>query len=105
MNKFDLIEIMAERSHVSKRTAEHAYHVIIEQITDTLKKGEKVKFSNFGTFRVSQRATHTRLHNETGAEIKTPATNMVKFKPGKRLAEAVNESKTPAKLLMPEWLK
>lgn len=105
MNKFDLIEIMAERSHVPKRTAERAYQIIIEQITDTLKKGEKVQIKNFGTFRVSQRAASTRFHYQTGQEINISAANIVKFKPGKRLAEAANESKTPPKRLIPEWLK
>jgi len=103
MNKFDLIEMMAEGSHVSKRTAECAYQIIIDQITDTLKKGGKVQFKNFGSFRVAQRAASTRFHYQTGQEINISAANIVKFRPGKRLAEAANESKTPPKRLMPEW--
>ena len=92
MEKFDLIEMMAEASHVSKRTAERAYDTIIDSITDALKKGEPVQFLNFGSFTVAQRAARTRRNPKTGQEIKISAVNVVKFKPGKALAEAVNES-------------
>ena len=92
MEKFDLIEMMAETSNVSKGTAERAYDTIIDSITDALKKGERVQFLNFGTFTVAHRAARTRRNPKTGKEIKIPATNVVKFKPGKALGEAVNES-------------
>jgi DNA-binding protein HU-beta len=54
-----------------------------------LKKGDSVTLIGFGTFSVSKRAARKGRNPQTGAEINIPAKNVVKFKPGKGLSEAV----------------
>ena len=89
MNKGDLISKIADEAGLSKAQAGEALNSVINNVTKTLKKGEKVTLVGFGTYSVSQRAARTGRNPQTGAEIKIPAKNVVKFKAGKELADAV----------------
>ena len=61
----------------------------LEAVTDTLEKGENVTLIGFGTFSAVKRTARTGRNPQTGKAIKIPAKTVVKFKPGKKLADAV----------------
>ena len=52
-----------------------------------LKKGEKVVFSNFGTFEIRKRAERKGRNPSTGEEIMIPAKDVVVFKMSKNCLE------------------
>ena len=89
MNKGDLINQIAEDAGLSKAQAGTALNSVLDSITKTLKKGDKVTLVGFGTFSTSKRAARTGRNPQTGATIKIKAKNVVKFKPGKELSSAV----------------
>jgi DNA-binding protein HU-beta len=89
MNKGDLINKIAEDAGLSKAQAGDALNSVLDSVVGTLKKGDKVTLVGFGTFSVSQRSARTGRNPQTGAEIKIPAKNVVKFKAGKEFASAV----------------
>ena len=62
---------------------------MIETITDTLSKGEKVTLVGFGTFQVMERKTRRGRNPQTGKELQIPAKKVPKFTAGKALREAV----------------
>jgi len=53
MNKSQLIAVVAKKAHLTKRASEEAIDALFDEITRSLKKGEKVVISGFGTFYVS----------------------------------------------------
>lgn len=53
MTKSQLSAVVAKKSHLTKKAAEEAIDALFEEITRSLKKGEKVVLSGFGTFYVS----------------------------------------------------
>ena len=55
MNQTDLIAAVAERAGLSKADAGKALEALVGAITDTLKQGDEVRISGFGTFGVSER--------------------------------------------------
>ena len=59
-------------------------------IKKAIKKDEDVKLVGFGTFTKSKRKARTGRNPQTGAEIKIPASNIPKFKPGKEFKELIN---------------
>ena len=61
----------------------------INNVTESLKKGERVTLVGFGTFSVTKREARTGRNPQTGEEIKIPAKKVVKFRAGAKLAEAV----------------
>ena len=89
-NKNDLIGMVADKAGLTKAQAGEAVDAVFDAITTSLKKGEEVRLVGFGTFAVSQRKASVGRNPATGAEIKIPASNQAKFKPGKGLKDAIN---------------
>lgn len=92
MNKQDLIDAMAEAAAISKTAAEAAFNKLTDCITETLAKGDKVSIIGFGNWEVGHRAARDGRNPQTGATIKIPAQNTVRFKVGKKFKDAVKES-------------
>lgn len=89
MNKGELISKIAEDAGLTKVQAGAALDAVTDGVTSTLAKGDKLTLVGFGTFSVTHRAARKGRNPQTGAEINIKAKNVVKFKPGKELAERV----------------
>ncbi len=89
-NKNDLIGAVAEKAGLTKAQAGDAVDAVFDAITASLKSGDEVRLVGFGTFAVSKRKASVGRNPATGAEIKIPASNQAKFKPGKGLKDAIN---------------
>ncbi len=90
MNKADLINMVAEEVNMTKTQATETVNTVFECIGETLKDGTKVSLTGFGTFTLNNRKARMGRNPQTGAAIKIPAKNVVKFKPGKDLNSTVN---------------
>ncbi len=90
MNKTDLIEGMAENAGISKAAAKKALDSFLIDVEGALQKGKRVSLVGFGSFSVSRRAARDGRNPQTGATIKIKAKNVVKFKAGSDLTDAVN---------------
>lgn len=89
MNKAELVSQIAESADISIKAANDTLQAFMLAIAVTMKKGDKVTLIGFGTFSISKRAARDGRNPQTGKAIKIPAKNMVKFKVGKKLDEAV----------------
>lgn len=90
MNKGDLTNSVASAAGISKAQAADAVNAVFDSIEGALKSGDKAAFVGFGTFSVSKRAARDGRNPATGKTIKIAAKNVVKFKAGKALGDAVN---------------
>lgn len=91
MTKEELIDAVANKCGCPKSQAAACLEAILEAITNTLIKGDKVALTGFGTFSVSPRAARAGVNPQTGAKIQIPATKVAKFKAGKGLKDAVKK--------------
>ncbi len=89
LTKSDLVAAIAKDADLTKVAAEKVVSSLIENITQTLKKGNKVSLVGFGTFEVSERKARTGVNPQTGEKIKIKATKVAKFRPGKNLKEKI----------------
>ena len=89
MTKDELVAKAAQDADIPKAKAAKALDSIIASITGALAKGDKVSLVGFGTFSVAKRAARDGRNPATGAVIKIPGANVPKFKPGKKLKDAV----------------
>jgi DNA-binding protein HU-beta len=89
MTKSDLIERLAGKGDLTRPRAEELLDYLLNDVTEALKKGEKVNISGFGTFTVSNRKARTGRNPKTGEPIEIPASRSAKFKAGKTLKEAL----------------
>jgi len=89
MNKGELIEAIGKDADISKALAGRMLDSIVETITKTLRRGEKVALAGFGTFSVARRQARRGRNPQTGSEIRIPAKKVAKFKVGAKLSKAV----------------
>jgi DNA-binding protein HU-beta len=90
MTKADLVEKAAKEAKISKVAAQTALNSFMDGITKALKKKNgKVTLVGFGTFSKVRRKARKGRNPQTGAPIKIKATNVVKFRPGKKLKDSV----------------
>ncbi|MFZ2188512.1 MAG: HU family DNA-binding protein [Candidatus Moraniibacteriota bacterium] len=89
MNKDALVSAISEKTELSKKDIEMVLETMIEVITKSLKSGDKVTMTGFGTFKVSNRAAREGINPQTKAKIQIPAMTVPKFTAGKALKEAV----------------
>ena len=93
MNRQELIEALATKTGNTKAGADRNVAALIEIITATLKKGDKLGLVGFGSFEVRKRAARVGRNPKTGAELKIKASKVPAFKAGASLKAAVNGSK------------
>src|SRR5690348_7705728 len=94
MTTADLIEGLANKLGIGKGEAERAVNIMLDDIINALKAGERVNISGFGTFAVSSREARTGRNPKTGESIEISASRSAKFKPGKQLKDSLNEANT-----------
>jgi DNA-binding protein HU-beta len=92
MTKADLIDALANKLGMGKTEAERAVNIVLDDIINALKQGERVNISGFGTFSVSARQARTGRNPKTGESIAISASRSAKFKPGKQLKDSLNTS-------------
>jgi DNA-binding protein HU-beta len=86
MTKAELVKTLKEQAHLaSNAQAEAAYDSLFAILAESLKKGDAVALSGFGTFKVVERKARKGRNPRTGEEISIPPSKAVKFTPGKVL--------------------
>ena len=89
MTKAEFIAAVAAKSDMTKKDTEKAISAVIDTITDTLAKGEKIQLVGFGTFEVRERAARDGINPQTKKKIKIKATKVPAFKASKTLKDLV----------------
>ena len=90
MTKAGLIEAVAARSEVGKKSTEAVINAAMDVIKETVAGGSDVMLVGFGTFATGERTERTGRNPQTGEEIRIPAAKSPKFRPGKAFKEIVN---------------
>ncbi len=80
MNKTQLIDAIAERSGVTKAIAKRSLDTFIEVASDTLRSGNKITISGFGSFEVAQKPARIGRTFLTGTPVDIPPKSGVKFR-------------------------
>ena len=89
MNKSELVAYIADKVGTTKADAERMVDAFMEAVTDTLKKEDAVTLTGFGAFSISHRKARVARNPRTGESVNVAARKAPKFKPGKKLKEAV----------------
>lgn len=93
MNKSELINSLSEETAFSKKDVSRVLDSLTRIIERSLKKGEKVSITGFGSFWISTRPERKGINPTTKERINLPAVNIPKFKAGKNLREVVRSVK------------
>lgn len=90
MNKAELINSLAEKISLEKPLAEKMINTLVELIIESLKRGEEVTITGFGSFLAKRREARMGVNPQNPSEkIQIHAVTVPKFKAGKTLKDAL----------------
>lgn len=89
MNKSELINSLSEETTFNKKDVSRILDSLIRIIERTLKRGDKVAITGFGTYFVSRRPARKGINPATKQKIDLPEVNVARFKAGKQLRELI----------------
>jgi DNA-binding protein HU-beta len=89
VTKADIVDTVANEFELSKRQVNEMVDMILDEITQALKAGDKVQLIPFGSFSIRERKARTGRNPQTGEVLKIAARKVALFTPGKGLKDAV----------------
>ena len=89
VTKKELIELVAKKGNLTNKAAKESVKVFLNGIRDSLKRGEKVVITGFGTFSVRDRKARKGRNPKTGEAITISARKAPGFTPGKSLKKSI----------------
>ena len=92
MNKAELSDKLAERVGLTKKQAEEVLDGFEAVVIETLKAGNEVTLTGFGTFSARTRGARMGVNPQNPSErIEIPEVIVPKFKAGKALKDALKK--------------
>jgi len=80
MTKAEIATIICDRVGLSKKESAHIVEIVLEEIKNTLEKGEDVKISGFGHFMVRAKNSRRGRNPKTGESIIIEPRKVVTFR-------------------------
>ncbi|NRG16464.1 integration host factor subunit beta [Rhizobiales bacterium] len=91
MIKSELVQRISEQNpHLYQRDVENIVNAILDEITDALKRGDRVELRGFGAFSVKNRPARVGRNPRTGQKVEVSEKNVPFFKTGKEMRERLN---------------
>jgi integration host factor subunit beta len=91
MTRSELIERLAQRQpHLSAEDVVTAARHLLDQMSDTLARGQRIEVRGFGSFDLSYHRPHFGRNPKTGTPIALPGRYLPHFRPGTELSARVN---------------
>ena len=98
MTKSELMLRLAELVAAQKGTqlvakdVEHSVKVLVDTMTRSLAKGQRIEIRGFGSFDLNHRPARVGRNPKTGDKVEVPEKYVPHFKPGKELRERVDQA-------------
>jgi len=89
VKKSELAARLAEKMGVTKKQGVEWLDAFVDEVTNVMRKGDKVNITGFGIFKVADRKAREGRNPRTGETIQIKASKKPRFTPGKLLKEAI----------------
>lgn len=94
MTRSELIDLILQKqphSQLSPKDVDMVVKTILEQMTASLERGERIEIRGFGSFSLHYRPARMGRNPKTGDSVPLDSKYVPHFKPGKELRERVNQ--------------
>jgi DNA-binding protein HU-beta len=98
MNKTQLINELSSRFQGNRKVAADALEAVVDTITRTVAKGEKVAITGFGVFEKVDKPARFARNPATGERVRVKKTSVPRFKAGTGFKDVVSGAKKLPKL-------
>ncbi len=89
MKKVDLVSLVSNKAHLSKKASKEAVENLLAEIEKALSKGEKVVLSGFGTFKSVLVKDKAVINPKTKQKQVVKSHRAARFTPGRSLRKSV----------------
>jgi integration host factor subunit alpha len=86
----DLADAVYRKVGLSRIESAALVEMVLDEISDALGRGENVKLSSFGSFRVRSKGTRIGRNPKTGVEVPITPRRVLVFKPSNVMKAVVN---------------
>lgn len=93
MRKADIANLLYERHGVPKREAAAIVELILDEVKETLSRGNDVKIAGFGNFTLRSKSERKGRNPKTGEEIGITPRRVVTFRASPVFKETVLKNK------------
>lgn len=90
LTKADIVDMVYDRTQVTKKEASDYVNEILELMKETLEGGDEIKVSGFGKFEVRKKGERIGRNPRTGDEILIPERKVLRFKVSQVLKDELN---------------
>lgn len=88
MIKRDLVNRVIDRTGLSRAQSRIAVETILDEMRESMARGERIELRGFGVFYTRPRKTGIGRNPKTGEEVPIRPGMTVRFKPGKHMSES-----------------
>jgi integration host factor subunit alpha len=97
VTRVDLSAAVYEKAKLSRSESSALVDLVLDEIANTLAKGETVKLSSFGSFIVRKKNQRIGRNPRTGTEAPISPRRVVVFKPSAILKQQINGKRSRTK--------
>lgn len=95
LTKAELADHLYESLGLSKREAKEIIDAFFDEIVESLVRGDNVKLSGFGNFKLRDKSARPGRNPKTGKEVEISARRVVTFRAGQKLRSKVEKYAGP----------
>ena len=92
VTKKNLVDAIAERTGEKRSVVKDIVQQFLDVVVEEMGEGNRIEFRDFGVFEVKARAARVAQNPRTLERIPVPPKRTVKFKPGRRMREALDRT-------------
>ena len=93
MNKTELVDVIAQKTNVSKKETDTILTALVEEIMAAVVSGNKLTLVGFGSFEPRERQARSGRNPKTGEAMTISATRVPGFSAGKSFKDKVAPGK------------
>lgn len=90
--KSDVVDMIAERTGVMRKDVALCMQELINVITETLERNDRIEIRGLGVFKTKKRNARIARHPRTGNMVNVPERHVPAFKPSKLLKESIEKA-------------
>jgi integration host factor subunit alpha len=90
VTRVDLCEVVYQQMGLSRTESAALVEMVLDEIRDTIVKGENVKLSSFGSFLVREKGLRVGRNPKTGIEVPIEPRRVMVFKPSNVMRAKIN---------------
>ena len=92
VRKQEIVESIARKLQFKQSDVKRVLQLCLNEIIETLERERRIELRGFGVFEVVRRSPRIARNPKTGESVSVPARTVVKFRPGKTMANRVSST-------------